>query len=60
VEKITERHSLLTHNAISGTLTGGSLPKRNFKGRLRQNFKTMSVISRNQSKATERTKELVE
>jgi hypothetical protein len=42
---------------MSGTLTGSSLPKRNFKGKRRQNFITISVRSRNQSKATEKIKE---
>jgi hypothetical protein len=47
--RITATHSLLTHDPMSGALTGSSLPKINFKEKLRQNFITISVRSRNQS-----------
>jgi hypothetical protein len=60
VGRIPATHSLLTYDAMSGTLTGSSLPKRNFKGKLRQNFITISVRSRNQGKATQKIKEVAE
>jgi hypothetical protein len=60
VGRINATHSLLTHDDMLGTLTGNSLPKRNFKGKLRQNFITISVRFCNQSKATEKIKEVAE